>query len=263
MAMAAQNGFGRLMKQWRQQRGHSQLELSLRAEVSQKHISFMETGRSRPKEDTVHKVAEALEIPLRDRNHLYEMAGLAPQYVDVAISDQAVAPYKEALMRLLSQQDPYPAYVVDRWWNLVEANNAGRAIFMAPGVDTPNMVDAFMAPGMFRDMILNYNEVAWAFYRRLRSEAMQAPSDMKMQKLAERAVSYLADVPEPSGLNQHELAICPKFKIGDTVVNTVTMIAQFSEPNAIVLDELRLELVFPADDAAATFFQSIAAANVK
>lgn len=258
MTAQAQSGFGRLMKQWRQHRGHSQLELSLRAEVSQKHISFMETGRSRPKEDTVHKVAEALEIPLRDRNKLFELAGLAPQYAEVSISDQAVTPYKDALIRLLAQQDPFPAYVVDRWWNLVETNEAGKKLFMAPGADTPNLVDAFMAPGMFRDMVMNFPEVAWAFYRRLRSEALQAPADERMQELAARAKAYLSDIPEPLHLGPHELALCPKLKIGDTVINTVTMIAQFSEPNAIVLDELRLELVFPADAEAAAFFAMMA-----
>ncbi len=254
MALQTQNGFGLMMKQWRQHRGHSQLELSLRAEVSQKHISFMETGRSRPKGETVHKVAEALDIPLRDRNKLLELAGLAPEYADVALTDQAVTPYKDALMRLLKQQDPYPAYVVDRWWNLVEANQAGRMMFMAPGKDTPNLVDAFMAPGMFRDMVINFAEVAWAFYRRLRAEVLQAPGDERMLQLETRAKEYLSDVPEPINLGQHELAICPKLQIGDAVVNTVTMIAQFAEPNAIVLDELRLELVFPADAQAAAFF---------
>lgn len=256
--MQVQSGFGRMMKQWRQHRGHSQLELSLRADVSQKHISFMETGRSRPKEETVYKIVEALEIPLRDRNKLFELAGLAPQYAEVSISDQAVTPYKNALIRLLEQQDPYPAYVVDRWWNLVEANKAGQRFFMASGENTPNIIDAFMMPGVLRDMVLNFPEVAWALYRRLRSEAIQAPTDEKMQALASRAKEYLADIPESIQSGPSELALNVKLKIGDTIINTVTMIAQFSEPNAVVLDELRLELVFPADAEAAAFFTMMA-----
>ncbi len=253
----ANTAFGRMLKQWRQQRGQSQLELSLRADVSQKHISFIETGRSRPKGETVRKVVEALEIPLRDQNKLYEMAGLPARFVDVTYNAAALTPYREAILRMLKQQDPYPAYVVDRWWNLVEANEAGKMLFMAPGFDTPNMVDAFMAPGAFREMVENFDEVAWAFLRRLRAESLQAPGDEKMQALLKRAQAYLQDIPEPQISGAHELALCPRLRIGDAVINTVTMVAQFSEPNAVILDELRLELVFPADDEAATFFESM------
>jgi transcriptional regulator with XRE-family HTH domain len=251
----ANTAFGRLLKQWRQQRGQSQLELSLRADVSQKHISFIETGRSRPKGETVRKVVEALEIPLREQNKLYEMAGLPARFFDVTYDAAALIPYREAILRMLKQQDPYPAYVVDRRWNLVEANEAGKLLFMGPGLDTPNMVDAFMAPGVFRDMVENFDEVAWSFLRRLRAEALQAPGDAKMQALLKRAQAYLQDIPEPQISGVHELALCPRLRIGDTVINTVTMVAQFSEPNAVILDELRLELVFPADDEAATFFK--------
>jgi transcriptional regulator with XRE-family HTH domain len=248
------SAFGRSLKQWRQQRGQSQLELSLRAEVSQKHISFLETGRSRPKGETIRKIAEALEIPLREQNKLYETAGLPSRFPDVDYREAAIGPYREAIFRMLKQQDPYPAYVVDRWWNLVDANEAGKALFMAPGADTPNLVDAFMAPGAFREMVENFDEVAWAFLRRLRAEVLQVPSDEKMQALLGRAHDYLKDTKEPENTAPHELAICPRLRLGDVIINTVTMVAQFSEPNAVILDELRLELVFPADAEAAAFF---------
>jgi transcriptional regulator with XRE-family HTH domain len=251
------SAFGRILKQWRQQRGQSQLELSLRAEVSQKHISFIETGRSRPKHETIKKVVEALEIPLREQNKLYEMAGLPSRFPDIGYEATAIGPYRDAIFRMLKQQDPYPAYVVDRWWNLVDANEAGKALFMAPGTDTPNMVDAFMAPGPFRDMVENFDEVAWAFLKRLRAEVLQVPGDEKMQALLVRAQNYLKNIKEPKSIAPHELAICPRLKFGDVVINTVTMVAQFSEPNAIILDELRLELVFPADAEAAAFFAGI------
>ncbi|UTW56550.1 helix-turn-helix domain-containing protein [Kordiimonas sp. SCSIO 12610] len=251
------SSFGRMLKQWRQHRGHSQLELSLRADVSQKHISFIETGRSRPKVETVRKVAEALEIPLREQNKLYEMAGLPARFPDVHYDAAALTPYRDAIFRMLKQQDPFPAYVVDRWWNLIEANEAGKMLFMAPGLDTPNMVDAFMAPGAFRDMVENFDEVAWAFMKRLRAEAMQAPGDEQMQALLSRAQAYLQNVPEPKTTDRHELALCPRIKMGDAVINMITMVAHFSEPNAAILDELRLELVFPADAEAAAFFTAM------
>ena len=98
--------FGRHMKQWRRQRGLSQLELAVRADVSQRHVSFIETGRSKPREDVVHKVAEALDVPLRDRNILLEAAGLAHRYPEVPLSDGAAEPFRNAIRQLLETHEP-------------------------------------------------------------------------------------------------------------------------------------------------------------
>lgn len=131
--------FGRHMKQWRRQRGLSQLQLAVRADVSQRHLSFIETGRSRPRADVVHKLAEALEIPLRERNMMLEAAGLAPSYPEMPLSNDAVAPFRHAIQRMLEAHEPYPAYVINRWWELVDANEAGHRLF--PGVLPVSMRD--------------------------------------------------------------------------------------------------------------------------
>ena len=250
--------FGRYMKQWRRQRGLSQLELAVRAEVSQRHISFIETGRSRPREDVVNKVAEALEVPIRDRNILLEAAGLVPSYPEVLLSDGVAAPFLSTIRKMLESHEPYPAYVINRWWDLIDANAAGRRIFPETSDDPINLVDAILGPGPMREMIENFSAVGWMFLRRMRREVAGSGPDERLQELLERAEVYMRDVPvdveDPGG----ELVICPHLRIGDQVIKTVGMVARFGTAREVTLDELRVELVFPRDEEAEAFFKQSA-----
>ncbi len=248
--------FGRYMKQWRRQRGLSQLELAVRADVSQRHVSFLETGRSRPKADVVHKVAEALEVPLRDRNILLEAAGLASAYPELSLSDEAAAPFYAAIRHMLESHEPYPAYVINRWWEVVDANEAGRRFFPQSGDGPIDLVDAFLRPGPTRDTIVNFSVVGWTFLRRLRREVLaDSGPDERLQELLERAESYMKDVPVGTETLGSELVACPHFRIGDQVIKTVSMVARFGAAREVTLDELRVELVFPGDEEAETFFR--------
>ena len=115
---------GTLLKDWRRRRRLSQLDLALEAGVSARHLSFVETGRSKPSREMVLHLAEQLDVPLRDRNHMLLAAGFAPAYEERAIDAPEMAPVREALDRVLAGHEPYPAVVVDRWWNLVAANRS-------------------------------------------------------------------------------------------------------------------------------------------
>ena len=246
--------FGRYMKQWRRQRGLSQLDLAGIADISQRHLSFLETGRSRPREDVIHKVAEALQVPLRDRNILLEAAGLAPAYPEISLSDEAAAPFFAAIRQMIESHEPYPAYVINRWWELVDANEAGRRFF--PHGDGPiDLVDAFLRPGPTRDTIVNFSVAGWTFLRRLRREVLAAGPDERLQELLERAESYMEDAPIGTETLGSELVACPHFRIGDQVIKTVSMVARFGAAREVTLDELRVELVYPGDEEAETFFR--------
>ena len=251
--------FGHYMKQWRRQRGLSQLELAVRADVSQRHVSFIETGRSRPREDVVHKVAEALEVPLRDRNTLLEAAGLAPSYPEVLLSDGAAAPFRNAIRKMLESQ-PYPAYVINRWWELVDANAAGRRIFPVTGDGPISLVDAFLGPGPMREMIDNFSAVGWMFLRRMRREVADSGPDERLRELLERAEAYMKDVPIDVESPGSELVVCPHLRIGGQVIKTASMVARFGTAREVTLDELRVELVFPGDEEAEAFFRHSAQA---
>ena len=252
--------FGRHMKQWRRQRGLSQLDLAIRADVSQRHVSFIETGRSRPREDVVHKVAEALEVPVRDRNILLEAAGLAPRYPEVQLSDDVCVPYSNAVRMILAYHEPYPAYVINRWWELVDANAAGRRIFPETGDGPVNLVDAILGPGPMWGMIDNFSAVAWMFLRRIRREAANSGPDERLQEVLQRAETYMKDMPANIESPGTELATCGHFRIGDQVTKTVSMEARFGTAREVTLEELRVELVFPGDEEAEAFFRQSAQA---
>lgn len=251
----AATAFGRHLKQWRRHRGLSQLELAVRTDMSQRHISFIETGRSRPGRDVIHRIAEALEIPLRERNALQAAAGLAPSYPEVPLTDGAAAPFRDAVRKMLEAHEPYPAYVVNRWWDVVGANPAGLRLFPPAGDGPVNAVDAFLGPGPFRDMIENFSAVAWVFLRRLRRDVANAGPDERLQELLERAESYMAAVPPGDDDPGSELVVCPRLRVGDRLIRTVSMVARFGNAREVTLDELRVELIFPGDAEAEAFFR--------
>lgn len=235
----------------------SQLELASRAEMSQRHLSFIETGRARPGSEVVQRVADALEIPLRDRNRLLAAAGLAPHYPEVRLDDVVVAPFRSAIKRLLDAHEPFPAFVLDRWWDVVDANAAARRLFQTADGSVPNAVEAFLAPGGMREMVVNFPEVASMYLRRLQAEVAEA-SDDRLQAVLGRARELLAGVTLIALEHTNDLVICPRLRIGDEVIGTVTMVARFGATREVNLDELRVELIFPADEAAEAFFRRAA-----
>ncbi len=123
MASTVKSSLGHLMREWRALRGLSQLDLALEAEVSTRHVSFLETGRSSPSREMVQRLAQALELPLRERNRLLKAAGFAAQYGESSLGDAEFAPVRRALETLLRSHEPYPAFVVDRTWTILLAND--------------------------------------------------------------------------------------------------------------------------------------------
>jgi transcriptional regulator with XRE-family HTH domain len=250
---ATATAFGRQLRLWRSWARLSQLDLAERAGLSQRHVSFIETGRTRPGTDVVLRMAAALEIPLRDRNRLLESAGLAPHYPEVQLSDRVSAPFRAAIARLLEAHDPYPAFVINRWWDVVDANSTARRLFPEATEGTQNAVELFLGPGGMRDVIENFADVAGMYLRRLQAEVAEASDDRSLQLLA-RAKALLADVDLGTGRSD-ELVICPRLRFGSELVSTATMVARFGATREVTLDELRVELIFPADDAARLFFE--------
>jgi hypothetical protein len=200
-------------------------------------------------------VAEALEVPLRDRNILLEAAGLAPIYPEVSLSDGAADPFRNAIREMLESHEPYPAYVINRWWDLIDANAAGRRIFPETGDGPMNLVDTILGPGPMREMIDNFSAVGWVFLRRIRREVADSGPDERLQGLLARAEAYMKDVPIDVKDTGADLVICPHLRIGDQVIKTVSMVARFGTACEVTLDELRVEIVFPRDEEAEAFFR--------
>ena len=193
---ASATAFGRQLRLWRSSARLSQLDLAVRAGISQRHLSFIETGRSRPGGDVVLRLAAALDIPLRDRNRLLESAGLAAYYPEVELNDGASAPFRAAIARLLESHEPYPAFVLNRWWEVVDANAAAHRLFPAATDGVQDAVEAFLAPGGMRELIVNFAEVAGMYLRRLQAEVAKvlAADDIKA-KFADLGAQPIGSTP--------------------------------------------------------------------
>ncbi len=181
---------------------------------------------------------------------------MAPSYPEVLLSDGAAVPFRNAIRKMLESHEPYPAYVINRWWELIDANAAGRRFFPQTGNGPINLVDAFLGPGPIREMIENFSAVGWMFLRRMRREVADSGPDERLQELLERAEAYMKDVPVDVEDPGSEFVVCPHLRIGDQVIKTVSMVARFGTAREVTLDELRVELVFPRDDEGEAFFRS-------
>jgi transcriptional regulator with XRE-family HTH domain len=244
--------FGALLRSWRRERGVSQLDLALAANTTTRHISFLETGRSRPSREMVVLLAEALDIGLRERNRLLEGAGLSALYPNEDLHGPQLRPFEQAIERLLRVHEPYPGLVVDGHWNVVAANQAAVTLF-GPELVGANMIRRFYGDSAIRESIVNVTDVAWAGLARLRGQLRQTPLDEELRALVELAETAVADIPRPTE-PPSELVICPDFRVGDEVVRTVSMVARFDTARELTLDELQIELTYPRDAAAERFF---------
>ncbi len=254
---------GGLLKDWRQRRRLSQLDLALEAGVSARHLSFLETGRSKPSRDMVIHLSEQLEVPLRDRNQLLLAAGFAPAYSEQALDAPDMAPVREALDRILKGHEPYPAVVVDRWWELVAAN-ASIAMFTglaAPHLLAPpvNALRVTLHPDGMAPHILNLAEWRAHLLDRLRRQ-IAVTNDDQLATLYAEVAEY------PGGeakLSAHEPGIAVPLRIaidGDELAFFST-IATFGTAVDITLAELAIEAFFPADERTAQALTSALSAS--
>ncbi|MGD9696161.1 MAG: helix-turn-helix domain-containing protein [Thermoleophilia bacterium] len=241
--------FGRGLRHWRRVRGVSQLELAAVAGTTTRHLSFLETGRSRPSRMMVERLGEALRVPLRERNNLLEMAGLARSYPQGDLAADDLAPFRRAIDRLLASHEPYPGLVLDRGWNII-GGNRGLEAFVA-GVAERNIVRLALAA--WRPRIDNWREVTMALRDRVSADLMRYPDDPDLQALLDEIRAALGAAATQEGRPWGRV-ICPRFLIGDQLVRTITVAARFESAADVTLDEMRVELIYPEDEAADDFF---------
>ena len=248
---------GGLLREWRARRRLSQLELALEADVSTRHLSFVETGRSQPSREMVVKLAEQLEIPLRERNHLLLAAGYAPVYPESDMADQRI---REAVRHVLKGHEPFPALAVDRHWEMLDAN-AGIALLL-DGVDPQQLAPPVNAlrlalhPDGLAPKILNLGEWRAHLLARLRRQ-VAATHDPQLASLLAELRSYPCGDPEPAVELPGPGEIVVPLKIRPNL-SFMSIVSTFGTPLDVTLQELSIEAFFPADERTAAALRQAA-----
>ena len=184
----AGNQLGNLLRHWRTLRGRNQMDLSIETGISQRHISFIESGRSNPGRQTLLEIAQVLDVPLRERNTLLLSAGYAPVYSEAAWNSVQMQSVTKALERILRQHEPFPALVMDRYWNVLLTNDAAPRFFdcfidMSRRKGPRNMLHLIFDPDGMRPFVENWTEVAASLMQRVKSEATGGVIDEKTKEL--------------------------------------------------------------------------------
>ncbi|GHF65579.1 transcriptional regulator with XRE-family HTH domain [Deinococcus metalli] len=261
MVHAATAPFGPLLRQWRAQAGLSQLALAAEAGTSPRYVSFLESGRARPGPGIVLRLADALRIPVGERNALLRAAGLSALYPDVPLDAPLLAPVRTILERVLRGHEPFPAWVVGPGLHFLAANQAAEALI--PGLCrlTPDaIVTLWFGEGPLRQLVVNWPAVAWAGLAALRREAALT-GDPAIHALLRHALAQAGRLsPPPDGALLEVPAICPVFRIGDQTIRTLSTVMRFDSAVEVTTASLRVELMFPADDASETYFRDRAGA---
>jgi transcriptional regulator with XRE-family HTH domain len=245
---------GALLREWRAARRLSQLGLALEAGVSSRHLSYVETGKAQPSRDMVARLADTLDMPLRDRNALLMAAGYAPEYPERALTTPELAQIRKAIDLTLGAQEPFPAFVLNRRWDVLHANSAAGRLgaFLIGGPGHGNMLRQFFDPNDIRSVVVNWEEVAGDLIRHLHDEIAATPSDAKAVDLLDEVLRY-PGVPATWRMRQVGSAPTPlltvHFRKGDTNLRFFSTITRFGTPRDVTIDELRIESTFPADDA--------------
>jgi len=247
---------GVLLKEWRRMRGKSQLALAVEANASPRYLSFVESGRARPSREFLHTLAEALHIPLREQNLLLSAAGFTPTHRESALADEDMGQLRVALTRLLTLQEPYPAVLLDRQWNVLETNRSAPKLFSLfvdlSAIPQPRNLLRTMF-GRLRPWVENWDEVAESLSQRVFREAVAGVPDQRALEL----LSELSGAEAQRGLGTgNRLPFHPVVFQKDSLrLSFFSMVTTVGSPLDVTAQELRIEAFFPTDAATEAFAQ--------
>ena len=247
--------FGQLLSQWRRLRGKSQLDLAVDAAVSPRHVSFVETGRSKPSREMVLTLATALAVPLRERNALLLAAGYAPVYRETRLDAPELEPARRALDTILAHHEPFPAIVIDGQWDLLRANQAASAFFArllgdARPEGRPNVLRLMFDERYVKPYVDDWVQVAGDLVQRAHREAAGGTPNEALVRVLKEVLAY-PGVPARFASLDPDVALSPffpiSFKKGDLALRYFSLVTTLGTPQDVTLQELRVESFFPAD----------------
>ncbi|MEL7023567.1 MAG: helix-turn-helix domain-containing protein [Pseudomonadota bacterium] len=263
--MVDRYAFPQVCRDWRQRRKLSQLELSLRADISQRHVSWLERGKSQPSRSMVLRLSEAMDIPLRARNLMLQSAGFTPVYKESALDDDDMAPVLRAVTQMLKHHEPFPSIVVDRLWNVVRQNDAASRLFAAVGdlqamsenlgaSDKVNLALLTLHENGLKRFITNFDQAASAFLQRLRAEAESSGDEERLAQYSK--LLELVDASLESPAVSPLLPVLPlDLDIHGIRLSLFSVISTLGTPQDVTTDEIRVESFYPNDEDTERFFR--------
>jgi transcriptional regulator with XRE-family HTH domain len=251
---------GALLRQWRERRRLSQLELALQADISARHLSFLETGRSRPSSEMILRLTAELEVPLRDRNRLLLAGGYAPAYSERPLDAPQLASVRAAVAQVLTGHEPFPAVLIDRHWNLLDANAGVPLLLTGVAADllTPpvNVLRLTLHPEGMAPNIVNLGEWRAHLLARLRRQVL-VTGDQQLRRLYHELRALPCDQPEPKvELPGAGTVLVPlRLQVDGAVLSFISVTAVFGTPLDITLAELAIETFYPGDAETAEYLR--------
>ena len=262
---AAPTQVGALLREWRAARRLSQLDLALDAGLSARHLSCVETGKAQASREVIARLADALEMPLRERNALLVAAGYAPKYPETALNTPELSQVRRAIEFILAQQEPYPAFVLNRRWDVLMANAAAMRVnaYVMRGKPSAhaNMIRQIFDPADLRPAVANWEEVAGDLIRHLHDEVAAAPGDAAARALLDEVLAYPG---VPARWRHRDLGAAPTpvlttvLRRDEHLFRFFSTITTLGTPRDGTIDELHIECCFPVDDATAELCRGLA-----
>lgn len=235
-------------------RGFSQLDLAIAVAGSARHISFLETGRARPRRELVLRLCDALAVPKREQNVLLRAAGFAIHYAEHPLDATTALTFQTLVDGVLLKQLPFPAFAIDRRWTVLRANSTAVALFGVEQLGRCSL-QAICEPGPIRDAMVNAPEVAASIRPRLVKDLVQYPGEPALPRLLEMLDTAY---PNARSASTDGLAGVARYRVHGEVLETLTTVAQFSAAQHVALDELRVELLYPVNARTERAFEALA-----
>jgi len=248
--------FGKLLNQWRKHRRYSQLQLAVELDVSSKHISFLETGRSVPSRDMLLKIASFLILPKREVNQWLYAAGYAPIYYELSEGDESLKLVYSAIDQMLTNHMPYPAIVMNQNWDLVQANDSAKKLMLDLGFSNhKNILEALIDDSPDSSKIINWHETVSVVLTRLRHEISVLGGSKRLNKLESRLAKSISSEQGKIISDTNQAALCMDINIGGNRLSFFSIIAQLGAIQDIAVSEFKVELMFPSDEGTKAYYQ--------
>ena len=251
---------GTILKKWRKQRRYSQLQLALELDVSSKHISFIETGKSKPSQPMILKIASFLNLPKRVINQALNVAGYAPIYSELPANDKNLKPVFEAIEQMIESHMPYPAIVLNQNWDVVNANVEAQTLLAELGFSNEkNLLEALINDKPNSSKIVNWHELVSLVLIRLKQEINLLGNPQKLMLLEKKLSACTSDYASDDVLDEHidvqQTVVTSKFNLSKGEHAFFSIIPQLGTVQDVAVSEYKVELMFPADEKTKTYYQ--------